>query len=80
MITDSSHVGSSLTSDEGHDQLVAETENLVSAKFDLVRAYIEIDDTESARNLLEEILLQGNEEQKNEAEAFLSTLGEQEKT
>ncbi|TFF76309.1 pilus assembly protein FimV [Aeromonas taiwanensis] len=47
----------------------------VGAKLDLARAYLEIDDKESARELLEEAAAQGSEHQRNEAEKLLKRLG-----
>lgn len=47
----------------------------VGAKLDLARAYLEIDDKESARELLEEAAAQGSEHQRNEAEKLLRRLG-----
>lgn len=47
----------------------------VGAKLDLARAYLEIDDKESARELLQEAAAQGSEHQRNEAEKLLKRLG-----
>jgi pilus assembly protein FimV len=46
----------------------------VGAKLDLARAYLEIDDKESARELLVEASEQGNDKQRNEAEKLLKRL------
>jgi pilus assembly protein FimV len=56
------------------EELVAEKENLISAKFDLIRAYIEIEDNESAKNLLQEMKDQGTEYQQKEAAQMLDAL------
>jgi len=53
---------------------VDDEENSVNAKLDLARAYIEIDDTDSAKALLKEVQLDGNERQKSEAEGLVKTL------
>ncbi len=43
----------------------------VGTKLDLARVYIEMGDAESARNILDEVLEEGNEEQKREAQRLL---------
>ncbi len=50
--------------DSTHDQEAVET------KLDLVRAYIEMDDRDEARRILDEILTEGNDEQKSQAETL----------
>lgn len=47
----------------------------VGAKLDLARAYLEIDDKDSARELLQEAAAQGSEHQRAEAERLLKRLG-----
>jgi len=47
----------------------------VGAKLDLARAYLEIDDKESARELLQEAAAQGSDHQRAEAEKLLKRLG-----
>ncbi len=47
----------------------------VGAKLDLARAYLEIDDKDSARELLQEAAEQGSENQRAEAEKLLKRLG-----
>ncbi|WP_372870724.1 FimV/HubP family polar landmark protein [Shewanella sp.] len=54
---------------------VDDEENSVNAKLDLARAYIEIDDRDSARALLKEVELDGNDRQKSEALTLLSEIG-----
>ena len=46
----------------------------VSTKLDLARAYVDMGDPESARNILEEVLEEGNEEQKSEAKNLYSQI------
>ena len=53
---------------------VDDEENSVNAKLDLARAYIEIDDNDSAISLLQEVKLDGNDNQKQEAEGLISSL------
>ncbi|QIZ77180.1 FimV/HubP family polar landmark protein [Ferrimonas lipolytica] len=45
-----------------------------SAKLDLARAYIEIEDVDSAKALLKEVKTEGNEAQRNEADSLLKQL------
>ncbi|MBO2670518.1 FimV/HubP family polar landmark protein [Shewanella algae] len=54
---------------------VDDEENSVNAKLDLARAYIEIDDKDSAKALLKEVELDGNARQQEEAAALIKTLG-----
>ncbi|MBR9882535.1 MAG: hypothetical protein GYB21_02295 [Oceanospirillales bacterium] len=46
----------------------------IETKLDLARAYIEMDDSEGARDILSEILNEGNNDQRREAERLLGTL------
>lgn len=46
----------------------------VGTKLDLARAYIDMDDKEGARSLLDEIMLEGNEAQQSEAQTLLDKL------
>lgn len=62
-----------LTAD-GNDIDVDADDGGVGAKLDLARAYLEIDDKQSARELLEEALSQGTEEQQAEANKLLKRL------
>lgn len=45
-----------------------------STKLDLARAYIEMDDKEGARDILEEVLTEGSEDQKAQAQDLISKL------
>ncbi|EGV17204.1 FimV/HubP family polar landmark protein [Thiocapsa marina] len=45
-----------------------------ATKLDLARAYIEMDDAASAREILEEVIADGREEQRSEAQDMLRTL------
>lgn len=53
---------------------VDDEENSVSAKLDLARAYIEIDDSDSAKALLKEVQIDGNEHQQDEAGRLLKEI------
>lgn len=46
-----------------------------ATKLDLARAYVEMDDKEAAREILEEVMAEGREEQRSEARAMLERLG-----
>lgn len=46
-----------------------------ATKLDLARAYMEMDDKEAAREILEEVIAEGRDEQRNEARAMLERLG-----
>lgn len=47
----------------------------VGTKLDLARAYVEMGDKEGAREILNEVLAEGSEKQKADAEGILSALG-----
>ncbi|PKH56488.1 pilus assembly protein FimV [Shewanella sp. Choline-02u-19] len=53
---------------------VDDAENSINAKLDLARAYIEIDDNDSAHALLKEVELDGNERQQEEAAGLIKEL------
>lgn len=57
--------------DDDHD--LRETQ--VSTKLDLARAYLDMGDIEGARNTLEEVMMEGNDDQKKEAEELLHQAG-----
>jgi len=48
--------------------------NEIETKLDLAKAYVEMDDQTSARDILSEILAEGNDEQKTEAQALVEVL------
>ena len=52
-----------------------ESEDDVSTKLDLARAYVEMGDEDGARSILEEVVSEGTDSQKGEAEQLLSGLG-----
>ncbi len=57
----------------GEGSLAASDE--VSTKLDLARAYVEMGDPEGARSILSEVLDEGNEDQRKEAQSLLDQLG-----
>jgi len=46
-----------------------------ATKLDLAKAYQEMGDVEGAREILQEVLREGNDEQKTEAQALIAKLG-----
>ena len=54
-------------------EMIEETQ--IDTKLDLARAYIDMGDIEGARSTLEEVLLEGSDEQKKEAEDLLHQTG-----
>lgn len=48
----------------------------VETKLDLARAYMDMEDLEGARDILQEIAAEGNDEQKKEAEALIRSINE----
>ena len=63
---------SELGDDDDFDFLAGTDE--AATKLDLARAYIEMGDSEGARDILEEVALEGNDEQKAEAQELLKNL------
>ena len=71
-ITESTDAGYGEEVDEGGAEVGGE--NLIDTKLDLARAYLDMDDPESARGVLEEVLDEGDEKQRSEAQRLLETL------
>ncbi len=46
----------------------------VSTKLDLARAYLEMGDKEGAREILQEVIVEGNQEQKNNAQSLMAAM------
>ncbi len=59
---------------EEEDMVFASEGNPMSTKLDLARAYIDMGDEDGARQILEEVLLEGAEDQQSEARALLERL------
>lgn len=64
----------SLEDDMSDDLGLLGNSDEVATKLDLARAYIDMGDAEGAREMLEEVLSEGNEEQKQDATELLSRL------
>ena len=62
----------SLGDDDDFDFLSGTDE--VATKLDLARAYVDMGDSEGAREILEEVILEGSDEQKTEAQSLLKKL------
>jgi len=60
--------------DEDISEGLLDTADEVTTKLDLARAYLDMGDSEGARGILDEVLQEGNDEQKNEAEALITKL------
>ncbi len=57
------------------DSLMTDTAQNPGTKLDLAKAYLEIGDEEGAREILQEVMAEGNDEQKAEASAMLEKIG-----
>lgn len=60
--------------DDIGDLMLPDDVDEVSTKLDLARAFIDMGDTEGARGSLEEVISEGNEEQKAEAKSLLEQI------
>ncbi len=60
---------------EEEDLVIAAEANGMSTKLDLARAYMDMGDENGARQILEEVVAEGSEEQKAEAGALLDRIG-----
>ena len=60
--------------DEDAGEGLLEADDEVTTKLDLARAYIDMDDQDSARSILGEVIQEGNAEQKEEAESIIAKL------
>jgi pilus assembly protein FimV len=59
---------------EGEDLEFLSDADEISTKLDLARAYVEMGDLDGAKDILDEVLAEGNESQKSEANAMLEGL------
>ena len=59
--------------EEAQDGVLA-SEDEVTTKLDLARAYLDMDDRDSARSILDEVMEEGNVDQKEEAERIIARL------
>ena len=68
---DQEDAGQEQGSDEDQEYAGHEDEDLVQNKLDLARAYLELDDAENVRSILNEVLTEGNAAQREEARQLL---------
>jgi pilus assembly protein FimV len=52
-----------------------DTTDEVTTKLDLARAYIDMGDSEGAKSILEEVVSEGNDQQKEEAQELMNSIG-----
>lgn len=67
-------VDSGSSTDSGDADVFADDGDEISTKLDLAQAYIEMGDGEGARSMLDEVVVQGNAQQKQQAESLLSRI------
>jgi pilus assembly protein FimV len=67
--------GESLQDGDDEDLVIAADSNGLSTKLDLARAYMDMGDDDGARQILEEVAAEGNEELQAEARALLERIG-----
>jgi pilus assembly protein FimV len=72
LVTPASAAASSLDNDDDFDFLSGTDET--ATKLDLARAYIDMGDTEGARDILDEVITEGNEGQQSEARELIAKL------
>ncbi len=56
------------------DNLIIEDSDEISTKLDLAKAYIDMGDTDGAKSILSEVVAEGNDEQKEEAQKLIDQL------
>ena len=66
---------SSAANGDDEDLVFAEGGNEMSTKLDLARAYLDMGDEEGAKQILEEVAVEGSADQKEEAKVLLERLG-----
>ena len=50
------------------------TEDVIATKLDLAKAYVEVSDNDNAKTILDEVLTEGNEEQRKQAQTLLDQI------
>ena len=70
---DTADAETGIDEEDASEGLLSTTDE-VTTKLDLARAYLDMGDPEGARSILGEVMEEGNDEQKNEAEALISEL------
>lgn len=59
----------------GDDDFVLDSSDLVATKLDLAKAYVDMGDQDGARSILEEVVVEGTDTQKQEARELLAQIG-----
>ncbi|MBA6412037.1 tetratricopeptide repeat protein [Parahaliea sp. F7430] len=60
--------------DDDEDLMFASEDSRISTKLDLARAYMDMGDEDGARQILDEVVLEGSQQQQQEAQALLDRL------
>jgi pilus assembly protein FimV len=71
---DLSQDGDAVTDADAVEDLISSGDE-VDTKLDLAKAYIDMDDKESARGILDEVVTEGSDDQKREAEQLIQQIG-----
>ena len=67
--------GEAPADDEDEELVIAEDANGMSTKLDLARAYLDMGDEDGARQILAEVVAEGSDELKAEAQSLLDRIG-----
>ena len=68
-------ISDSAADDDEFDLSALDDVDEISTKLDLARAYLDMGDTEGTRSILEEVVAEGNDDQKDEANILMAKLG-----
>lgn len=68
-------ISDSAADDDDFDLSALDDVDEISTKLDLARAYLDMGDTEGTRSILEEVVAEGNDDQKDEANILMAKLG-----
>lgn len=68
-------VAENTDSSETSPAFALDSSDVVATKLDLAKAYVDMGDRDGARSILEEVLSEGNEDQKREAQELLGQIG-----
>ena len=73
-LTSAAHSEVSAAEEADEEVLIADDADQMATKLDLARAYLDMDDGESARGMLEEVVANGSAQQRQEAQELLSRM------
>ena len=68
-------ISESAADDDEFDLSSLDDVDEISTKLDLARAYLDMGDKEGTRSILDEVLAEGNDDQKHEANSLMAKLG-----